>query len=375
MVSETNGLKSSGVVWRRLKSLLMAGTFMIGGGVGVAYILSSESFMLSADGLVTRERVTVASPYDARVRQVLVQPGERVEAGQKIAVVESATITRTLADLSTQKAQITSRIAQLEGRKEIVKSLLPLSSTTALSVKRYLDELTAAKAKGLALDKSLNETASTYMVASERALTLKAEATSIDVELEGNRQALNEVSKTYKSLQTIYNDGVLTAPVAGYVGTNVGQVGEVLSSGSTKIAQIYTGESYALAYLPDSYMFDVEEGQPVAIKARGQTITASIQQVLPVTEALPPEFQLPNRMRSRGQLVRIAMEDTSPFAMEQKINVTSCYVTGCKTGFTDIARKVGNSVIAWANDAVHQTRITEALTKALRMNEEKTETR
>ena len=45
--------------------------------------------MLDADGLVTRQTVAVASPWpDARIRQINVRPGDWVEAGQKIAVVE-----------------------------------------------------------------------------------------------------------------------------------------------------------------------------------------------------------------------------------------------------------------------------------------------
>jgi phage repressor protein C with HTH and peptisase S24 domain len=97
------------------------------------------------------------------------------------------------------------------------------------------------------------------------------------------------------------------------------------------------------------------------VKARGQTITASIQKILPVTEALPSEFQNPNRARMRGQMVRIELEDKASFAVDQKIEVTSCYVTGCKTGFTDVVRTLGNAVIAWANDTVHRSRISEAL--------------
>jgi hypothetical protein len=60
--------------------------------------------------------------------------------------------------------------------------------------------------------------------------------------------------------------------------------------------------SFVLAYIPESYLFDVEEGQKVAVKARGQMVVGYIEKVLPVTEALPPEFQLPNKTRGRYRL-------------------------------------------------------------------------
>ena len=87
-----------------------------------------------------------------------------------------------------------------------------------------------------------------------------------------------------------------------------------------------------LAYIPESYLFDVEEGQKVTVKTRGQTIVGDVEKVLPVTEALPPEFQLPNRARGRGQLVRIALLDKAEFPIDQKAHVSGCLFENCKTG-------------------------------------------
>ena len=356
-----NQLQASSVVWKRLKKVLVLGTVMIGGGSAVAYGLSGDKFVLTADGLVAQEKVVVASPFDARVRQVLVKPGDHVEAGDRIAVVESATLSRTMAELSSEKARLQARVAQLQGRQRVVKRLLPLVEQNAMVAAEYLEDMQQAKSRGLAVEKTLQEVSTQSLASSERALTLSAEQASLDTELNGAQEALKEIQASYANLQSIYEQGVLRAPVTGTIGATVGSVGEVLAPGTSKVAQIHTGEPYVLAYLPDSYLFDVEEGQPVAVKARGQTITAHIQKVLPVTEALPSEFQNPNRARTRGQMVRIQLEDKVNFAVDQKIEVTSCYVTGCKTGFTDVVRKIGNSVIAWANGAIQEGRISDAL--------------
>jgi hypothetical protein len=40
-------------------------------------------------------------------------------------------------------------------------------------------------------------------------------------------------------------------------------------------------------------------------------------------------------------------------------------VTGCKTGFTAVVRTLGNAVIAWANDTIHRSQISDALMKRL----------
>jgi hypothetical protein len=49
---------------------------------------------------------------------------------------------------------------------------------------------------------------------------------------------------------------------------------------------------------------------------------------------LPPEFQLPNRARGRGQLARIALLDKAEFPIDQKARVTGCLFESCRTGLS-----------------------------------------
>ena len=106
---------------------------------------------------------------------------------------------------------------------------------------------------------------------------------------------MEQVSSAYDDLQHSYDHGNLYSPVTGHIGSSVAMVGEVLSPGKNEIANIYSGDGYVLAYIPDSYWLKVQEGHEVAVKVRGQTVAGRIETVLPVTDALPPEFQLPTR--------------------------------------------------------------------------------
>jgi multidrug resistance efflux pump len=349
MTVKSNELKSSAVVWMRVKAVVACSAIVFGAGSAVAYGLSGDKFVFSADGVFTQDKVVVASPYDAWIRQVLVKPGDHVEAGHPIAVVESASLSRTLAELSAEKARLQARVAQIQGRQGVVEKLLPLAEQNSSIASSFLGEMNQAKSRGLAVAKTLQEMSMQYVASSERTLALAAEQISLATELKGAQEALGEIQASYASMQSIYQGGVLRAPVAGTVGAVVGSVGEVLAVGASKVAQIHTGEAYVLAYLPDSYLFDVEEGQRVGVRARGQTITASIRKVLPLRDSLPAEFQKPNRAHTRGQMVRIELDHKVNFAVDQKIAVTSCYVTGCGAGFPDAMRTLGNTVIAWVN--------------------------
>ena len=301
-------LKASNVVWKRLRNVLITAIGFAAVGGGVVYAYFGGRILLDADGMITRNRISVSAPFDSRIKQLYVRPGDFVRAGQKIAMVESPSIARTLADLTVEKARMMARIAQLEARRTVVAALLPMAKANTEQGQSFLGNLMAARAKGLTVDKSIQELSSLQISAAERSLSLESETAAVETELQGTQAALAEISKTCASIKETYDDGILTAPVDGYIGSTVAAVGEVLSANSATVAQIYSGTTFALAYLPESYLFDVEEGQIVGVKVRAGTIPAIIEKVLPVTEALPPEFQIPNRVRERGQLVRISLE-------------------------------------------------------------------
>ncbi len=349
-------LQASQVKWKRLRKLVLTALFVGGAGGLAVYALGGGSVMLDADGLVTRQTVAVASPWpDARIRQISVRPGDWVEAGQKIAVVDSAAMSRSLADLAAEQARVTGRVAQLEGRREVVKALLPMAKVAAESANAYMETLEKANANGLALARSMQQMSASQVQAMDKLLSLEAEKTSLETEITANQGALQQVSAAYTDLQRTYGSGVLTAPASGYVGSHVGMVGEVLSAGTTPVANIYAGPSYILAYIPENYLFDVDEGQKVSIKGRGRTATGYIERVLPVTDALPPEFQLPNRVRGRGQLVRVELAQPKDFALDEKVRLTSCYTDKCGLGVSEIIEAAIPGFLRGGNRAVAST--------------------
>lgn len=351
-------LRASALAWSRLRRIVMAIVFIVGAG-SLGFYLIPGGLFLNADGLVLREPISVSAPYDARIKEVMVRPGDHVDKGQTIAIVESPSLSRTLAELSAQRARIGTRVSELEARQKVTDQLLPIAEESANQAGAFLDELNKAGAKGLTVSRSLQEISAAHLTASERVISLKAEKETLQPQLNSNKLALDETNAAYNQLQQTYEDGVIRAPVAGYVGGTVASAGEVLSPGKDRIAQIFAGKSFVLAFMPESYLFDVEPGERVSVKARGRTVTGTVQKILPVTEALPPEFQLPNKARNRGQVVRIALQDPNQFAVEEKVRVTGCITNDCNTGLMSVVRSLfGRSSSVATHDST-QTRTTE----------------
>ena len=301
-------------------------------------MLIPRGFILDADGLVLRDPVSVSAPYDAQIKEVMVRPGDHVQKGQTIAIVESPSLSRTLAELSAQRARISVRISELGARENIVEQLLPIAQESASQAKAFLDELNKAGARGLAVSRSLQEISAAHLTASERVISLKAEDQTLQSQLTSIKAALAETNAAYDQLQQVYDSGVIRTPVAGYVGSPVAFAGGVLSPGKDQITHIFTGESFVLAFMPETYFFDLEPGERVSVKARGITVTGTVQKILPVTDALPPEFQPPNKARNRGQVARITLQDPNQFAVNEKVRVTGCVADYCNPGLVNVVR-------------------------------------
>jgi multidrug resistance efflux pump len=341
-------LSASRVDWKGLGRLARTCGLIACVVTGTTFYMNGgfSGIWLRADGIVARERVAVAVPFEGRVTRVFVRPGDRVEKGEKIAVVKSVAISRSLADLAAEKARLTSRIAEIQGRLQVIVGTLPLAKASSTQTATYLRDLNQASASGLAVSKSLHEMTAASLAASERVASLQAQQESLTAELDADRIALAQAATAYDELSATYADGVLYASARGDVGATVAPVGQVLTPGSGNVADVFTGERFVLAYVPNSYLFDISEGQAVGVKARNEVLNGRIDRILPMDQVLPNDLQVPNRMLERGRLVRIALTDSNQLPVDQHVQVTTCFASDCHVGILQAAFRQTHTAIA-----------------------------
>jgi len=327
-------LQASQINWRRLRHRLFnLGLVIVAVGAVALYLNSAAGgFFFHAEGLVTRERVAVAPSFEGKVVEMFVHPGDKVTRGQKIALVESAALSRSLSDLAAEKARLISKIAELQARRQMIAETLPIAEESARRSAAFLQTLTEASRRGLVVNRSLQEITMAALTATERAASFKAEQASLGAELEANKNALIETSQAYQRLNTLYGNGILAASVSGDIGSEIAAVGQVLTPGNGAVAVIYTGENFVLAYVPDAYLSRIFEGRQVGVKVRGHVFNATVERILPITAALPADLQNPNRVRERGRLVRIALTDPNALAIGQKVEIVRCFAEDCRLG-------------------------------------------
>ena len=69
--------------------------------------------------------------------------------------------------------------------------------------------------------------------------------------------------------------------------------------------EIFTGDPYVLAYVPEGAFYSLRTGDPINIAVGLKTYLGEISDVFPVTAQLPRAFQDTVRPPARAQVVRI----------------------------------------------------------------------
>lgn len=285
-----------------------------------------DALILRADGLVVNQRYAVSATYAAKVAAVYVKEGDHVTEGQVLAKLESAEVLKDIAQLSVQYADLAARDAQLSIRAKTTRDLIPLAERhaqqTANAIVKYdtMKELIPTILRDQALG-------SEYTTAA-RLAELKSESSVIEKQLPLLDAAEKRAANALAQLEAFYDQGNIKASVGGLVGSRLTVPGQAVKFGDT-LFDIYGTTSQVLAYLPEMYLFGVRPGDKVNIRGGGRTVVGTVEAVLQVTEALPPEFQNTFRPRERSQLIRISLPEHNDFAVAQKIEVRGCAAGWC----------------------------------------------
>ena len=103
--------RAGSVRWGRLIYLSLVTAF----AGSIAYYVAGNTVVLSADGIVLKDRYAVDASYPAKVIEVFVKEGDRVETGTPLLRLESFDMVKELADMAYRDGELAIREGQLRG--------------------------------------------------------------------------------------------------------------------------------------------------------------------------------------------------------------------------------------------------------------------
>ncbi|MCB1490217.1 MAG: efflux RND transporter periplasmic adaptor subunit [Rhodobiaceae bacterium] len=289
--------------------------------VGLVNFLFGDFVFLRADGLVVRDRASVAATYLAYVDSVAVKPGQTVKKGDELMRLRSTDMLERLADLSSNRAQIAARVVDFKVRLATASRLMPLAERREQETTRVLKDFDGLSNRNLVTSVRYDEALLSRFDAQQEFVRLATENEALSDELKALEAAQADADNALVDLRAHYNDGVIAAPADGSVGADIPAPGDVHRPGEM-ILSIYSGAPYVLAYLPRRYLFAIRPGMRVKVSNGRMSATGEIETILPLTKEAPREFQNAFRPADRNQLGRIRLDNAPDFPLHEKVRIT-----------------------------------------------------
>jgi multidrug resistance efflux pump len=265
-------------------------------------------FYFRSEGIVLGEPAVVAAEFPLTVREIRVAEGERVQAGQVVALVSSLSVTESLARLAGEQAERDLRMSDLRIRSQTIDAIIGLAHARQNVTVDARQKLESLRKRGyLTLDQRTAAVDSEFH-SSEDFAQLQAQQRAMSSQIATLAGALAQADGAVNQLLRLYDDGQLAAPSTGVVGRRLAENGAVLAAGQP-LLEIYDDRRFVLAYVPTGGLFHVTQGQSVQIRAGLQTFVGTIVRVEPIADALPREFQRAFTPVDRQQVIRV---DFSP---------------------------------------------------------------
>jgi HlyD family secretion protein len=266
------------------KLILFTGAIVaVAGGVIAWLILSKPALppgFAGGNGRLEAKEVDIAAKYPGRIKQVLADEGDTVDAGQVVAVMDTEPLE---AQLRNAKAKI--REAE-DNRRTALAEVVVKEAEFAYADKQY------KRSKELVVRGAVSEQERDIDLAHmemARAALLGAKAQAVRT-----RSAIDAATAEAERLEAEIRESVLKAPIRGRVQNRLAEPGEVLPAGGKVLTLLDLSDVYMYVFLPERVAGKValgSEARVVLDAAPQYPIRASVSFVSPQAQFTPKSVE------------------------------------------------------------------------------------
>ncbi|GMO12000.1 HlyD family efflux transporter periplasmic adaptor subunit [Bradyrhizobium sp. TM233] len=231
------------------------------------------------NGRIEAVEIDIATKTPGRIREILVNEGDFVRAGQILARMDTeqlqaqrrqaeAQLQRASINVETAKSLVNQREAERKAAEAVVDQRIAQLDSTSRKLDRseQLIRTSAVSQQVLDDDRSANATAKAALAASHAQVAASEAAISSSRAMVIDAGASVDAAKAaIESINADLNDSVLKAPRDGRVQYRVSQPGEVLAAGGRVLNMVDLGDVYMTFFLPTADAGRVAMGAEVRL--------------------------------------------------------------------------------------------------------------
>lgn len=260
--------------------MVVAATLVVGGVAVIAWLVLSKPALppgfSGGNGRLEAKQVDIATKYPGRIKEVLADEGDTVNAGQVVAMMDTEPLE---AQLRNAEAKI--REAK-DNRRTALANVAVKQSELVYSDKQY------NRSKELVVRGAVSEQERDIDLAHlemARAALLGAKAQAVRTE-----SAIDAATAEAERLKAEIKDSVLKAPIRGRVQNRLAEPGEVLPAGGKVLTLVDLSDVYMYVFLPEPVAGKVALGSEARIvldAAPEYPIRAFVSYVSPSAQFTP----------------------------------------------------------------------------------------
>ena len=257
---------------------IAAVALIIGGGL---WFVDKQRYETTDNAFVQADTVQVSPQVSGYVAEVLVADNQRVEAGQVVARIDTATLQARLDQAVANAEGLEAAITGVDDKAALEQAMI---AQRAAGVASAQADASRAKAD---LDR-YNVLAKQGWVSTQKVQTTQASSAQAGAAVQSAQAALEAERRSAQSLgsaraQTVaqaaaaraavasaridLDRAVIRAPVAGVVGARSVRPGQLVQPGVALMSIVPVGQGYIVANFKETQVSRLRVGQPVEIKA------------------------------------------------------------------------------------------------------------
>lgn len=298
----------------------------------------------AGNGRIEAVETDIAAKLPGRVKEILVDEGDFVTAGQLLAKMDTAVLEAQLreAEAQLQRARIgiesaQSLVKQREAEREAAQAVIAQRQAELDAAQKRLARTEELAAKGAAPIQRLDDDRAQFQASKAALSAAQAQMAAADAaigfaksQVIAARSEADAVSATIQRIQADIDDSALRSLRDGRVQFRVAQPGEVLSAGGKVLNMVDLGDVYMTFFLPTSAAGRVRLGTEVRLildAAPQYVIPASVSYVADVAQFTPKTVET---AEERQKLMFRIKAKISPELLRK-------HITHVKTGLPGMA--------------------------------------
>jgi len=276
------------LLWVTLCVMIILSQFLIVG-------CGDRSKSLTYTGVLEGKSVQVPALTGGKIVELLVDTGEEVAAGARLAIIDTT-------ELVLQHKQLSAALEELEVQREIAKTSLKRSKADLEYVqqreertKMLYDNQAMPKQNLDDLRNEMQRAESAYEASRQQVRSIEARAKQLEA----------QVGTVEKKI----SDAVITAPLEGLVSTLYYEVGEAVPPLQPVLELIHVSEVEVKIYISEKELPNVKHGQEVKIRVDGmnEELRGRVSWVSPKAEFTPKTILTPETRTSLVYAVKVTV--------------------------------------------------------------------